>query len=56
MQRKINKGFTILEILVALFIIGIIIIFGFPNVSKWITDREVRKEVNKLMSTYAIFA
>lgn len=49
MQRKINKGFTILEILVVLFIIGIIIIFGFPNVSKWITDREVRKEVNSLI-------
>ena len=47
MPKKIVKGFTILELLVVLAIIGVFAVVAFPNIIKWIGDREVRKEVYK---------
>ena len=49
MQKKIVKGFSLLEILVALLIIGIVAAFSYPNLSKWIKDRETRANVNKFV-------
>ena len=45
MPKKIIKAFTLLELLVVIAIIGIFATFAYPNISKWIADREVRKEV-----------
>ena len=45
MWRIKYKAFTIIELLVVLVIIGIFSAIAYPNVSSWITDREVRKEV-----------
>ena len=45
MPKKIAKGFTLLELLVVIAILGVFTVIAFPNVTKWITDREVKKEV-----------
>ena len=47
MPKKIVKGFTILELLVVLAIIGVFAVVAFPNIIKWIGDRVVRYEVYK---------
>ena len=40
-----KKGFTILELLVVLAVMGVFTAITYPNISSWITDREVKKEV-----------
>jgi len=45
MRRIKHKAFTIIELLVVLVIIGIFSAIAYPNISSWIADREVRKEV-----------
>ena len=45
MRRIKYKAFTIIELLVVLVLIGIFSAIVYPNVSSWITDREVKKEV-----------
>ena len=43
---KIKKNaFTILELLVVLAVIGVFSAIAYPNISSWITDRNVKKEV-----------
>ena len=39
------KGFTILELLVVLAVIGVFTVIAYPNISNWITDLNVKKEV-----------
>ena len=50
MPKKITKGFTILELLVVLVVLGVFSAVAYPNISKWITDREVKKEVYDVIS------
>ena len=45
MPKKIIKGFTIIELLVVLAVIGVFVSFAYPNISNWINDRNVKKEV-----------
>ena len=45
MLKKIAKGFTIIELLVVLAVLGLFVSFTYPNISNWIKDREVKKEV-----------
>ena len=45
MLKKIVKGFTIIELLVVLAVIGVFSAVAYPNISNWITDRDVKKEV-----------
>ena len=45
MRRIKYKAFTIIELLVVLVIIGIFSAIAYPNISNWITNREVKKEV-----------
>ena len=43
---KIKKNaFTILELLVVLAVIGVFSAIAYPNISGWITDRNVKKEL-----------
>ena len=43
--RKHNKAFSIIELLVVLAVIGVFVGIAYPNISNWITDRNVKKEV-----------
>ena len=45
MPKKTIKAFTLLELLVVIAILGIFTVVAYPNISKWITDRDVKKEV-----------
>lgn len=45
MPKKTIKAFTLLELLVVIAILGVFTAIAYPNVTKWIIDREVKKEV-----------
>ena len=45
-----NKAFTILELLVVLAIIGVFSVVAYPNISNWITDREVKSEAYEFVA------
>ena len=40
-----KNGFTILELLVVLAVIGVFSVVAYPKISNWIADRNVKKEV-----------
>ena len=44
MKKKI-RGFTLLELLVVLAVIGVFSVVAYPKISNWIDDRNVKKEV-----------
>jgi prepilin-type N-terminal cleavage/methylation domain-containing protein len=50
MPKKTVKGFTLIELLVVLVVIGIFSTFAYPNITSWITDREVRGETYKFVA------
>ena len=50
MPKKIAKGFTIIELLVVLVVLGVFSAVAYPNITKWITDREVKKEAYEVIS------
>ena len=45
-----KNAFTILELLVVLAVIGVFSAFAYPNISNWINDRNVKKEVYDVVS------
>ena len=45
-----DKAFTILELLVVLAIIGVFSVVAYPNISNWITDREVKSEAYEFVA------
>ena len=45
-----KNAFTILELLVVLAVIGVFAAVAYPNISKWIADRNVKKEVYETVS------
>lgn len=47
---KNKKGFTLIELLVVVVIIGVISAISYPSITKWVADREVRKEVYDVVS------
>ena len=44
------KAFTILELLVVLAVLGVFTAIAYPNISNWITDREVRSEAYEFVA------
>jgi prepilin-type N-terminal cleavage/methylation domain-containing protein len=49
-MKKIIKGFTLIELLVVVAIMGAFGMIAYPNITKWIEDREVKKEVYEVVS------
>ena len=49
LKRKINRAFTIIEILVVIIVIIIFVFIAWPNITSWATDREVKQEVNSFV-------
>ena len=55
MQPKRNiKGFTILELLVILAIVGIVSALGFPKFDEWSMDRKVRAQAEKVATLVSV--
>ena len=50
MPKKTIKAFTLLELLVVISILGIFAVIAYPNISKWIVDRGVKKDVYDVIS------
>ena len=50
MIKSQEEAFTLLELLVVIAILGIFTVVAYPNISKWITDRDVKKEVYETIS------
>lgn len=48
---KKHKGFSLVELLLVILLIGITSTIAIPNINDWITDRKVKKEVIEL-ATY----
>ena len=44
-----NKAFTIIELLVVIVIIIVIVVIAYPQISNYLTDREVKSEVNRFV-------
>ena len=44
-----NKGFSLVELLLVILLIGITSAIAIPNINNWITDRQVKKEVYKFV-------
>ena len=44
-NKNKSKAFTIFELLVVLAVIGVFTVIAYPNISNWIADRNVKKEV-----------
>ena len=51
MKKKKSNGFTIIELLVVLAVIGVFAGIAYPNISNWIADRNVKKEAYEV-TTY----
>lgn len=45
-----QKAFTLIEILVVVIVLGVFAAIAYPNVIKWITEREVKAEVYKTIN------
>jgi prepilin-type N-terminal cleavage/methylation domain-containing protein len=46
-RTKTHKAFTLIELLVVIGLLGVFAVVAYPNVSKWINDREVKAEAYK---------
>ena len=47
-----NKAFSIIELLVVIAIIAIVSVFGYPKIDQWLTDREMKNEVNNFVTYF----
>lgn len=48
-RTKLNKGLSLIELLVVVALIGIITIFAYPKIETWLTKKEIEKEVYSIV-------
>ena len=48
-EKNKYKGFSLLELIIVILLIGITSAIAIPNINEWITDRKVKKEVHKFV-------
>jgi len=44
-----NRAFSIIEILIVIVIVVVFVVIAYPQITNYLTDREVKTEVNKLI-------
>ncbi len=49
-KLHLNKGFSLIELLVVVAIIGIISAVGYPNIMKWYTKKQLRNDAHELFA------
>ena len=49
LRQRVNKAFTIIEILVVIIVIIIFVVIAYPNMTSYLTEREVKQEVNSFI-------
>ena len=47
---KNHKGFSLIELLLVILLIGILSGVAIPNINNWLKDRQVKKEVYSLVA------
>ena len=52
LQAKNIKGFTILEVIVVLCLVGIISAIAYPNIDTWNKTRKVKTEVLRAVNIF----
>lgn len=53
-QRLTSKGYTLIEVLVVLVLLGLITALVIPNVNSWLTSREKAIKVKELQALFAL--
>ena len=49
-KLHLNKGFSLIELLVVVAIIGIISALGYPNIMKWYTKKQLRNDAHEVFA------
>ena len=47
-----NKAFSIIEILIVIVIVIVFVVIAYPQISNYLTDREVKKEVDSFVEYF----
>lgn len=51
MRRQIReRGFTIVELLVTITVLGIVLMLGLPNISAWLQNTQIRNSADAMVS------
>ena len=54
-KLHLNKGFSLIELLVVVAIIGIISAVGYPNIMKWYTKKQLRNDAHEVFAVLKVF-
>ena len=52
MQILKNRAFSIIEILIVIVIVVVFVVIAYPQVTNYLTDREVKKEVDSFVEYF----